>query len=161
MYSLHMRKNIIDIKRNEKLSVREAARRFGISPNTVYKWGKKIEPKGWRKQRVSKIDMKKLEEDVNEWGDYVQFLSNGRTKSLDFVESVVGDIARSKKANEYNLTKSFTRAKYMKNKLQSFEVAYVMDSSPLKKEIKNNKAFKRSLLSRVPPALNSSCTISI
>ena len=64
MYSLHMRKNIIDIKSNEKLSVREAARRFGISPNTVYKWGKKIEPKGWRKQRVSKIDMKKLEEDV-------------------------------------------------------------------------------------------------
>ena len=45
----------------------------------------------------------KLEEDVNEWGDYVQFLSNGRTKALDFVESVVGDIARSKKANEYNL----------------------------------------------------------
>ena len=80
----------------------------------------------------------KLEEDVNEWGDYVQFLSNGRTKSLDFVESVVGDIARSKKANEYNLTKSFTRAKYMKNKLQSFEVSYIMDSSPLKKEIKNN-----------------------
>ena len=26
----------------------------------------------------------------------------------------------------------------MKNKLQSFEVAYIMDSSPLKKEIKNN-----------------------
>ena len=61
MYSLHMRKNIIDIKANEKLSIREAARRFGISPNTVYKWGKKIEPKGWRKQRVSKIDIKKLE----------------------------------------------------------------------------------------------------
>ena len=33
-----MRKNIIDIKTNEKLSVREAARRFRISPNTVYKW---------------------------------------------------------------------------------------------------------------------------
>ena len=59
-----MRKNIIDIKTNEKLSIREAARRFGISANTVYKWGKKIEPKRWRKQRVSKIDIKKLEEDV-------------------------------------------------------------------------------------------------
>ena len=64
MYSLHMRKKIIEIKTNEKLSIREAERRFGISPNTVYKWGKNIEPKGWRKQRVSKIDMKKLEEDV-------------------------------------------------------------------------------------------------
>ena len=59
-----MRKNIMDIKTNKKLSVREAARRFGISPNTVYKWGKNIKPKGWRKQRVSKIDMKKLEEDI-------------------------------------------------------------------------------------------------
>ena len=58
MYSLHMRKNIIDIKKNEKLSIREAARRFGISPNTVYKWRKKIELKEWRKQRVSKIDIK-------------------------------------------------------------------------------------------------------
>ena len=60
MYSLHIRKNIIDIKTKEKLSIREAARRFGISPNTIYKWGKKIEPKEWRKQRVSKIDMKKF-----------------------------------------------------------------------------------------------------
>ena len=59
-----MKKNIINIKTNKKLSVREVARRFGISPNTVYKCGKKIEPKGWRKQRVSKIDIKKLEEDV-------------------------------------------------------------------------------------------------
>ena len=58
MYSTYIRQNIIDIKTNKKLSVREAARRFGISANTVYKWGKKIEPKGWRKQRVSKIDMK-------------------------------------------------------------------------------------------------------
>ena len=49
MYSLHMRKNIIKIKTNEKLSIREAGRRFGISTNTVYKWGKKIEPKEWRK----------------------------------------------------------------------------------------------------------------
>ena len=63
MYSLHMRKNIIEIKTNEKLSIREAGRRFGISPNTVYKWGKEIDPKGQRKQRVSKIDIK-LEEDV-------------------------------------------------------------------------------------------------
>ena len=73
-----MRKNIIEIKTNEKLSIREAARRFGISPNTVYKWGKKIEPKGWRKQRVSKIDMKKLEEDVST----IQIASNMRGQSV-------------------------------------------------------------------------------
>ena len=80
MYSLHMRKNIIDIKTNEKLSVREAARRFGISPNTVYKWGKKIEPKGWRKQRVGKIDMEKLEEDVINNPDAYQYERAKRLK---------------------------------------------------------------------------------
>ena len=60
MCSLHIRKNIMEIKTSKKLSVR----RFGIRPNTVYKWGKKIESKEQRKQRVSKIDMKKLEEGV-------------------------------------------------------------------------------------------------
>ena len=73
MYSLHIRKNIIDIKTKEKLSIREAARRFGISANTVYKWCKKIEPKGWRKQRVSKIDMKKLGKDVIDNPDAYQY----------------------------------------------------------------------------------------
>ena len=73
MYSVHVRKKIIEIKINGKLSIREAARRFGISPNTVYKWGKKIEPKGWRKQRVSKIDMKKLAEDVINNPDAYQY----------------------------------------------------------------------------------------
>ena len=43
---MHIRTKIMDIKANEKLSVREAARRFGMSPNTVCKWGKRIELKG-------------------------------------------------------------------------------------------------------------------
>ena len=75
-----MRKNIINIKTKEKLSIREAARRFGISPNTVYKWGKKIEPKEWRKQRVSKIDMKKWEEDVSNNPDAYQYERAKRLK---------------------------------------------------------------------------------
>ena len=49
-----MRKNIMDIKTNKKLSVREAARRFGISPNTVCTWRKNIKPKGQRKQSRTK-----------------------------------------------------------------------------------------------------------
>ena len=86
MYSLHIRKNIIKIKTNEKLSIREAARRFGISPNTIYKWGKKIEPKGWRKQRMSKIDMKKLEEDVINNPDAYQY---ERAKRLEVSQAAV------------------------------------------------------------------------
>lgn len=81
-----MRKNIIEIKIKEKLSVREAGRRFGISPNTVYKWGKKIEPKEWRKQRVSKIDMKKLEEDVRNNPDSYQY---ERSKRLEVSQTAV------------------------------------------------------------------------
>ena len=46
MYSLHMRKSTIKIKTNKNLSIREAAKRFGISANTVYKWDQKIKPKG-------------------------------------------------------------------------------------------------------------------
>ena len=86
MYSMHMRKNIMDIKTNKKLSVREAARRFGISPNTVYKWGKNIKPKGQRKQRVSKIDMKILEEDVRNNPDAYQY---ERAKRLEVSQTAV------------------------------------------------------------------------
>ena len=86
MYSLHIRKNIIKIKTNEKLSIREAARRFVISPNTIYKWGKKIEPKGWRKHRMSKIDMKKLEEDVINNPDAYQY---ERAKRLEVSQASV------------------------------------------------------------------------
>ena len=46
----------------------------------MYKWGKKIEPKGWRKQRVSKIDMKKLEEDVSNNLDAYQYERAKRLK---------------------------------------------------------------------------------
>ena len=81
-----MIKNIIEVKTNEKLSIRATARRFGISRNTMYKWGKKIEPKGWRKQRVSKIDMKKLEEDVINNPDAYQY---ERAKRLEVSQAAV------------------------------------------------------------------------
>ena len=77
---------LINIKINEKLSVREAARRFGISPNTVYKWEKKIEPKGLRKQKASKTDMKKLEEDVRKYPDSYQY---ERAKRLGVSQTAV------------------------------------------------------------------------
>ena len=73
-------KNIIEIRINEKLSIREVARRFRIRLNTVYKCGKKIEPKEWRKQRVSKIDMKKLEEDVRNNPYAYQYERDNRLK---------------------------------------------------------------------------------
>ena len=76
--------------------------------------------------------------DADAWGEYVQFLSKGKTQKMSFVEQIVGDKTRSKKADQYKLAKSFTRAKYMKNKLQSYEVAYIMDSSPLSKQVKDD-----------------------
>ena len=76
--------------------------------------------------------------DAEAWGEYVQFLSKGKTQKMNFVEQIVGDRTRSKKADEYKLSKSFTRAKYMKNKLQSYEVAYIVDSSPISQTVKDD-----------------------
>ena len=83
---MHMRKNITDIKTNKKLSVREVVRRFEISPNTVYKWEKNIKLQGQRKQRVSKIDIKKLEEDVRNNPDAYQY---ERAKRLEVSQTAV------------------------------------------------------------------------
>ena len=63
MYSFYMIKNIIKMKTNKKLSIRETVRRFKISLSIVYKWSKKKEnQKVWKKQRVNKIYIKELKE---------------------------------------------------------------------------------------------------
>ena len=129
-----MRKNIIDIKTNEKLSVREAARRFGISPNTVHKWCKKIEPKGWRKQRVGKIDMEKLEEDVINNPDAYQY---ERAKRLKVSQAAVHFGLKRlgvtyKKTLEYPKADKEKRAMFLQKieqyKKEKMPIAYVDES---------------------------------
>ena len=60
-------------------------RRFRIS-QIQYVNRKKIEPKEWRKQRASKIDIKKLEEDVENDLDTYQY---ERAKRLEVRQTAV------------------------------------------------------------------------
>ena len=54
MYPLQMRKKVLEIKKKEKISIVSAAKRFGISPITVFKWTKKLEAKKSTRKTSSK-----------------------------------------------------------------------------------------------------------
>ena len=73
MYSLHTRRKILSIKKMEGLTFVETGKRFGMSPNTIFKWTKRIEPKkSWEKGSI-KIDMAALAKDVKENPDLYQY----------------------------------------------------------------------------------------
>ena len=63
----------MQVKKEEKLSIRVVGRRYGISPNTVYRWSKKLESKKERKARLTKIDMERLKVDIKENPDLYQY----------------------------------------------------------------------------------------
>ena len=73
MYGISTIKKILFIKYREKLSIRKAAERFCLSPNTVFKWNKGIIPKGKRKCKSRKLDMERLKEDVDKYPDLYQY----------------------------------------------------------------------------------------
>ena len=73
MYAISTIKKILFIKNKEKLSIRKTAERFCLSPNTVFKWNKGVMPKSKRICKARKLDMKGLEEDVNEHHDLYQY----------------------------------------------------------------------------------------
>lgn len=62
-YEVSFRKQVLRVLEEEGLSIRSVAKRFGISPNTVYLWKKRISRKP-RKVKAYKIDMDKLKEDI-------------------------------------------------------------------------------------------------
>lgn len=76
--------------------------------------------------------------DAQAWGDYVQFLSGGETKAAEFYDHATGGAFHTPKAVKYGLKQSHTQAKYMKNKVQSYEMAYIIDKSNLNDQIKKN-----------------------
>jgi transposase len=73
MYSVHIGRKILGIKKKERLSFVEAGKRFGMSANTIFKWTKRINPnKKWEKGAI-KIDMEALKQDVKENPDSYQY----------------------------------------------------------------------------------------
>ena len=73
MYSMHIRKKILLIKKKEKLSYVKIGKRFGMSPNTIYRWTKRLEAKVKREKGATKIDMNRLKEDVMKNPDLYQY----------------------------------------------------------------------------------------
>ena len=73
MYSLHTRRKILEIKKEERLTFIEAGERFGMSPNTIFKWTKRIERKRKWGKSAMKIDMEALKEDVKKNPELYQY----------------------------------------------------------------------------------------
>ena len=43
-YTLDFRKKVLEIRKKEKLSISETARRFGVGSSSIIRWIKRIEP---------------------------------------------------------------------------------------------------------------------
>lgn len=78
-YSLDFRKKVFAVKEKEGLTFAETSKRFHIDIRTLFRWQKRLEPKIKRNKPATKIDMKKLQKDVQERPD--AFLSE-RAESL-------------------------------------------------------------------------------
>ena len=111
-------------------------------------------------------------EEVQLWGEYVDKLSNGATKKVDFIKNATGDrfystsaatklnfeidrlgniivgkLLKNKKGaitgggmgpKRLGLDMSHSQVKYMKDKVQSYEAAWVITKSSLADDVKEN-----------------------
>ena len=68
-----MRRKILIIKKKEKISFVKMGKRFGMSPNTIFQWTKKLEPQARREKAAIKIDMEALKEDIKQNPESYQY----------------------------------------------------------------------------------------
>ena len=66
MYPLLIGKKVLKIKVEEQTSIRKLAKRFGITPTTLFKWTKRLEVKTTKRKRATEINMALLKKDVEE-----------------------------------------------------------------------------------------------
>ena len=67
--SLDFRKKVLSIQSKEKLSFAQAAKRFGISVNSLFLWFKKVEPRVTKNRPAIKIDQETLMENSEKYPD--------------------------------------------------------------------------------------------
>ncbi len=84
-------------------------------------------------------------EHIVRFGEYADWLSGGRTKQDQFMAEAVKNTNYNKAMDRgrrlgkvYDITIADTQAKYMKNKIQSYELTYVVARSSLSQPIKDN-----------------------
>ena len=68
-YSKDFRKQVLQIKEKDKLTIKEASERFGISARSLCRWKHQLEPKLKRDKPATKIDMAALKIDIDQYPD--------------------------------------------------------------------------------------------
>ena len=72
-YSLDFRRQVFKLKQKEELTFQELSDRFDIPIRTLFRWQKRIEPKGKSNKPATKVDMEALAKEVKEHPDLYQY----------------------------------------------------------------------------------------
>lgn len=86
-YSVDFRKKVLSIRNRDKLSLEEAAQRFGVGKATIGRWCKQLTPKATRERISPKIPNNVLLNDVEKYPDDYQY---ERAERLGVSESGIG-----------------------------------------------------------------------
>jgi len=86
-YSIDFRKKVLDIRKQEKLSYAESAKRFGINAASIFRWSLRLEPQRTHSKHATKVNMEALKQDVEQNPDAYQ---HERAKSLGVKRSTIG-----------------------------------------------------------------------
>jgi len=68
-YSLDFRRKVLEVRKEEGLSMEKVAKRFRIGLATVMRWTKNPVPKKTRNKPATKIDMEALKRDIATYPD--------------------------------------------------------------------------------------------
>lgn len=72
-YSLDFRRKVLDVRKQEKLTIPEVSSRFCVGVASVTRWVKRIEPFRTRSKPATKVDRIALARDVREHPDAYHF----------------------------------------------------------------------------------------
>ena len=72
-YSHDFRSKVLNIRKQESLSMAKVAKRFGISLTSVMRWSNNIESRSTRNKPATKIDMDALKRDIELYPDAYQY----------------------------------------------------------------------------------------
>jgi transposase len=72
-YSLSFRQKVFQIKDEEGLTYKETGKRFHIDIRTLFRWKNRMDPKTTRKKPATKIDMQRLQKDIQDNPDRYQY----------------------------------------------------------------------------------------
>ncbi len=71
-YSLDMRQQVLKIRREERLSMAQVAKRFGVGVASVMRWSNNVECVK-KRNRSTKINMEALKLDIEQYPDAYQY----------------------------------------------------------------------------------------